>query len=188
MKNVLIAALLGALTVFVFGFLVYGALGLHLKTVSSFEDPGAVAAVLRANAKEPGLYYFPSPTDATGAMVDENAFIAAAAEGPWAMVSVRPAGVDMTSVTPMIRGFLIEFFAALIVASVLFNLRPACGYGCRALTAAAMGAFAGLVNPVLQWNWMYDATGFSFFTAGVNLATWLLGGLVIARFARPAAA
>jgi len=104
MKNVLIAALLGALTVFLCGFVVYGVLGLHLKTVSSFENSSAVATMLKANAPEAGMYFRPSP-----------------------------------------------------------------GYGCRVLMVAALGVFAGLVDPILNWNWMGDAISFSFFTAGQRL-------------------
>lgn len=186
MKNVLIAALLGALTVFLFGFVVYGALGLHMKTLSDFENPDAVSAALMANAAAPGMYFLPNPHDASGAMVESEAYMAAARKGPWAMVSIRPGGVDMTSPLPLARGYLIEFLAALIAALILANLRPGCGYGCRVLTAASLGMFAGLVDPVLNWNFLFDASAWSFFNAGIHVATWLVGGLVIAKFAKPA--
>ena len=185
MKNVLIAALLGALTVFLFGFVVYGVLGLHLKTISSFENPSAVAAMLKANAPEAGMYFLPNVSDAEGKMVEEDAYKAAAKAGPWAMLSIHPAGRDMEDVTPMGRGFVIEFLAALVAACMVRNMRPNSSYGCRVLLVASLGVFAGLVDPILNWNWLGDAISFSFFTAGMHVLTWLLGGLVIAKFAVP---
>lgn len=188
MRNQFIAALLGALTVFVCGFVVYGALGLHLRAVRSFTDSAAVSAALVANAPESGMYFLPAPFGADGARIDNEAIAAAAKTGPWAMVSIRPGGFDMMDLTPLWRGFLIEFFAALIAACIVSNMRPGSGYGCRVMTVASLGAFAGLVDPLLMWNFMADATAFSVFTALTHVGTWLLGGLVIARFARPAAA
>lgn len=185
MKAVLIAALLGALTVFLIGFVAYGVLSLHLMTVSPFTNSEAVASALAANAPEAGLYFLPNLTGADGEMIAEDAYVAAAKAGPYAIMSVHPAGRDLMDMMPMGRGFAIEFLAALIAACVVRNMRPSSGYGCRVLTVASLGAFAGLVDPLLNWNWMGEATAYSCFTAAMHMATWLLGGLVIAKFATP---
>ncbi len=187
MSNKLLAAFLGALAAFVTGFVIWGVLHLNTAFASNFRDPEAVAAAINANAPADGFYFLPSLTDADGNMLESQPYIAAVKAGPYAMVSVRKGGANMESVQPLLIGFLIEFLAAFLAVHLLGMLRAEFGFFCRALTVTGLGAFAALVDPLLNWNFLFDATGMSFLTAATHVVTWFVAGLVIAAVAkRPA--
>ena len=115
MGRILIAGLLGAVVLFVWGFVSWMFVGWHEATLSKLPDETVVLTYLREQVPEPGVYVFPyMPED----MSDDAAVAANEAlhkQGPVGLLSVGPGG-DAMPPTMMATGFGINLIVSLIAA------------------------------------------------------------------------
>lgn len=118
MKNLLIGALVGALILFIWQFLSWSLLDLHGGQMDHHPNQDSVLSVLETQLDE-GTYFMPRLE--RGASGEENqAYYAEKMGKPWAVVSYYES-MEYNMASNMIRGFLTNFLAALILCWLLMK-------------------------------------------------------------------
>ena len=161
-KFYLLAALLGGLTIFVWGFIIH--MGLHSvweMTMSPLPNEQAIVDVLKSAHASNGMYY--------------------GLQGIFMTLFLEPGQTNMTShMGPLL---VIEFITDMLVALVLAWLlvrTNIVGNGKRALFAGGVG-LAGWININLSyWNWYRHPFSYTVLEAVNDVMAVLLAGLVIA--------
>lgn len=183
MKKLLPAALLGGLIAFVWLSISWMALPWH--RAARFTDDTEVAAVLQRNAPSHGVYLVPNkPEPSPWAMA---AFQRRAAAGPFAFAIVRPGAGEISMPRNMALGFLNQCAAAFLIASLLLCTRPL-AYGARVFFVVQIAVAGGLLCHVPSAIWWEMPFPWLLAEMADLAIAWTLAGLVIARFANPAAA
>jgi hypothetical protein len=184
MKGLLIGSALGALAMFFWGFLWWGAPhNLPYTTViKSAPDEAALAAALTQTLPATGVYVLPNP--ASGASAEEVQKRAAA--GPIAQVVFVKEGAAMGAGV-FIWGYVHMFVTCLIGALILRGaLASTNGYGSRVsfvLMVGLAGSFFSNLGKPIWWHqpWPYHLAYFAY-----DLSSWLLAALILAKFVRSA--
>jgi hypothetical protein len=182
-RRVVLGAVAGALTAFVWGGLSHMVLmrGVGFNTLP---DDARVIEALDASIEEDGLYFFPSPDFSATASAEENAaWERRFAAGPTGMILFHPDGG--TAVSP--RKLAIQFIGGLVAATIAAYLasRSIGSWLTRALGIALMGAFGAASLGSIAWNWYGFPTPY-FLAQCIDMTVgWGLAGLVIARIVPP---
>lgn len=184
MKRILLAGLLAAFAVHLWGFLSWAALPWHQATIHNLPNEDAVLSALRQHVNAAGVYRFPAEPTLES---DWQAFTEKYQRGPVGMMMFWPQGANPMSPQPFIGAFVLNLFTATLAAWLL-SLATASlsGYGQRVLFVALLGVFAGVVSFLTLWNWRFLPTGYALVMAGELILTWALAGLVLAWRLKPA--
>ena len=185
MKKILIAALVGGVVAFLWGFVSWSALGFSHAYTHEFANEEAVMAAL-GEAPEPGFYLVPGMRDSSGEMREMDAWQEMSSAGPYAQVLLQPAGMEHSPALMLPRGLLLEVIAALLIALLVAGTGPSASFAGRARVGFLMGLFAGLVGPMINWNFMGAPTDWSLFLVMDTLVTWTLAGIGVAAVLKPA--
>lgn len=179
-RRLLPAALLGAVTMFVWGAASHRVL-LDGAGYSRLPDEAAVVASLRGALPEDGLYFFPSP-DFSGRETPEQkaAWEARFRAGPTGMLVYHRAGGSPVSPGKLGLQLLGDVLAAAIAAYVLS--RVAAPYWQRVGVVGLLGAFSCLTVSALYWNWYGFPTAFFLAQCVDKVVGWGLAGAVMARW------
>lgn len=170
MKRVLLAGLLGGLTLFAWESVAHLVLPLGSAGIKTLNNEQAVLSSLKDSVKEGGLYFFPAAA-ATGQ----------APPGMSGIIAVQP-----NSSMALMPGQLLTQLGGDIVAMVLAGLLLSqagafAGLGRRVLFFMTLGILPALRTDLSYWNWY----GFpSIYTASqfvVNIVGFCLAGLVLAK-------
>lgn len=186
MKKILIASLAGGLTAFLWGFISWSAIGLSHSYTHEFSNEDAILAAMADGADGPGYYIVPGVRDGAGEMRETEDWTARAEEGPYAQVYLQSDGFHFNPAVALPRGLLIEILASLLIVWIVTTGGPSWSFVQRWKPALAMGLFAGLTGPMVNWNFMNAPTDWSVFLVLDGLITWGLAGLVIAAVLKPA--
>lgn len=178
LKKLIIATLLGGLTMFVWGGLSHLVffIGVGFKPLPN-EDK--VIEVLKANIPEQGLYFFPGKDFRNSTPKQDEAFEHKFRNGPAGLLVYRPVGGDPFSpgklITQLASTFLSVFIATIIVSGIY------AGYWQRVLIVALLGLLACSSVSSIYWNWYEFPT--SFFIAQIldMVIGFFLAGLVICK-------
>ena len=171
MKKDLLAALLCALVLLVWGFVSWTLLPWHNTVANKFDSEATVAEVLKQNAPRAGIYYLPF------AQEDHKPGETAA------FVNVLPDGLDMSMGGMMGRAVVGQFVAALLVLLLLRNTSNL-GYWERIGFVALVGVVIGFASHFPYWNWFGFSTDYVLVTIVDSAIAWTLAGLVMARFVK----
>jgi hypothetical protein len=155
MKNVIIASILGALTMFMWGAISWTILPWHMMTMHSFSNEDAVVAALKAGNAATGTYNIPGMSD------NHEAQMAKAKAGPVAMIHNTAEGSEMT---PMffIKGILLDVLIMFIAVSMLSKISWSLAtYGNRVRFMMMIGLIIGLAARVGDIIYMHVSTDFS---------------------------
>jgi hypothetical protein len=178
--RILIAAILGAAVLFLWGFLTHAILPIGEMGMSKPQNEDAVLQSVQANLPAPGIYVLPYFSHEQ--MNDEavaNAWAEKAKANPYAFVVVAPPPTDPMSMgRQMATQFGSMFIASLIVAWLL--AATSWGFGSRVVGATAMGIFVWVASVVPIWNWYRFPTDYMIGGLIEHAVGWLLGGIVIA--------
>lgn len=192
MGRMLTAALVGAIIVFVWGFVSWVVLPWHWWAMAPMPNDAAVAEVLKSGIKESGLYLSPAPphfADRAATQDEEKAWRDKHEKGPLVRVFYRKTG--STPMDPMIlaKGIGIAFGGAL-VAAVMLNMgaRAGCTYVSRFMIVLLMGVFAVITTHFMEWNYWQTEDLYTMIQAADTLAGWVLAGLAMAWIVNPKAA
>jgi hypothetical protein len=177
--RLLIAALLGGVIVFFWGFVAHmllplGHIGFERPTA---EDP--VIAALAQNLPARGIYTIPGI--APEQMYDEAAmaaYEAKAAANAYALVIYRP-DVHGFAMGPMLGTEVATNVVSAFLAAWVMGL-AGLTFGRRVGIATGMGLFAWLVVSVPYWNWYVFPLDFTLANLATNVVGWLLAGLAMA--------
>jgi hypothetical protein len=187
-KSLLLGTILGGLTAFIWSSISWELLGWHEKTLLTFENDEAVAAVLLSHTTQSGTYLLPGMPSQEGMTPEQkkaaqSALMERMQKGPIMFAAVRRNGFGSYA-----RGLVIQFLSLVAAAFLLTWLllqTQGLTYWRRVAFLAAAGLAAGVISDLPNWSWW----GFSGLYTGVNVAdftlTWFISGLVIAKVAKP---
>lgn len=117
-KKLIIGALVGALIIFIWQFLSWAALDLHVSNMQHTPNQDKILSAMEGMTD--GSYYIPRlSTDASAA--DQEAFMAKQTGKPWALVSYHKA-FNVSMPMNMIRGFTVDFVALLMLCWLLLKI------------------------------------------------------------------
>jgi hypothetical protein len=181
MKRGLIAALLGALLYFVWGFVFSVVLPFGPMVFRQTSDEPALARQIAVSISSPGSYSVPG----TELMASDPAEYKRRREaGPRATLFVYPKGRPMISLVALLGGFG-TMFAATSLMTVLLVLVPTASYARRVLIVLLAG-IAGIFLGDLGFPFWYDwPWGLWLASAAFHLSGWLFVALLLAAIVRP---
>ncbi len=169
MKNCVLAVVLSAVVLFVWGFVSWTILPWHNMVANRFEDESAVSTVLKENATTAGIYYLPfAQEDLKPGEV-------------FALANVLPDGLDANMGRMMGVGLLGQAVSALLVLLLLGNTSNLDYWG-RVRFVALAGVAIGFVSHFPYWNWFGFSTSYTLVIILDSLVAWLLAGLVMAKY------
>ncbi len=189
--RILLGGVLGAVVLFLWGFVYWVHLSGALVPYKHMTDEAAVVEVLKENL-ETGIYWFPMPQHDPDATADEKqaameAYEAIHREGPLGAVIYQAKGREPMEVTVLVRGFVIDFASALLASILLCCACGKRGYAARVAFVFGLGLFVAVSVHLIAWNFMLNPMGFTLLKIGDSVVGWLLAGLVIAAVVKPGA-
>lgn len=170
MRSVLIAAVLGAVVMFLWGWLSWVLLPWQTAVSNRFADEAAVQQALKMNAERAGVYYLPFESE------DERP------GEPTAFVNLRPDGWEMSMARTMIVGLIGLIVSALLVL-MLLRLADPPTYRGRVGFIALSGLAIAFYGHFVYWNWYLFPTPYTIVQILDAAIGWTLAGLVMARVA-----
>lgn len=180
----LLAAVVGALIVFVWSFVAHVLLPLGMVGVDPLPDEEAVVEVLRDTIAEPGLYYFPAyPHDATEEQ--EAEFTARHEAGPLGTLVYQPGGKPAMASGQLLTELGTCILAALVLAFLLAYLTGS--YLCRVALAASVGLFGWFSIQLSYSIWYGFPLDYTIAAGVMEVVGWLLAGLAMAKLIPPPA-
>lgn len=159
MKRVFLAALLGAIAMFIWTFIAHMALPLGEAGIREIPNETAVLSAMQSNiAEKAGFYYFPGlglgPNPSREAQhqamkhMDEKL-----AQNPTGILIYHPAG---SRPFVMVRYLTIEFVTELLEALLvvyLLSLTRLTTFGARVAFVTVAGVLAAVATNISYWNW-----------------------------------
>ncbi len=188
MFRVIIAALLAGAVTFGWGFVFWVVLPTSKTMLAPLMNGDAVAQeVMKSNAHD-GVYFYPMMAevfeDETAA---REAFQQKHKAGPILQVYLVRNGFDPMNPMLYVEGAVYQFASALLAAALLAFTVPALPtYGTRVIFVTLLGGFAALLTRVSDVVWMHHPWEFEMYQSAYVVSSWLLAGLVLAIFIRPA--
>ncbi len=181
MKRASIAASLGALLYFVWGFVFWVVLPFGPIVFRQTGDEPALARQIAISIPSPGSYTVPG----TELMASDPAEYKRRREaGPRATLFVYPKGSSMISLVSLLGGFGTMLAATSLMTLLLVLVQPA-GYARRVLVvllAGATGIFLGDLGFPFWYDWPW---GLWLASAAFHLSGWLFVALLLAAIVKP---
>ena len=178
----LLAALLGAIVLMIWGAVFWTALPLSQRVMDGATDEAALAAAIGDTLPESGVYLIPWMEEGT----DQAGWVQRHRRGPIVQVFYRAEGAEPMAPTVFLAGFVNMFTASLIAVGILslgLPLWP--GYGQRVLVVFLLGLFAAVAVDLSAPIWMYHPWDYATFQTLYHASSWLLAGLAIAAILKP---
>ena len=184
MAKALLGAALGAVAMFVWGFVSWTVLQFH--TVNSFDNSTTVAESMRSSGAESGVYFIPAMPGTTDQESAEfKKFKEQHERGPVAFVVYSAEGKKAMDPLSMAKGFAVMFASTLVVVFLLMNAKIA-NYLGRVLFVVSFGLFAAVFSEGSNWAWFHFPMQWTIQMALDHLIAWGLAGVVIAALVKPA--
>lgn len=188
-KKISLAAVLGGLTLFIWGALCRSIIPFYNNALHKFTDQDAVTQAIVANTPRSGTYLLPNypnypegATDEEKKALDEkmNQQIEA---GPFVFAHIR-VGSSTGFGTHLALELLTNILAVLFVTLIIINL-PATSLGGRVLLSISIALVMVLDRSASTWNWYSAGADFFFAEFFDAIIGWGLVGAVIGAILRP---
>ena len=177
--RVIIAGILGGIVMFAWGAFSHMVLNIESDSMKPMPNEAAVAAAMKANIPEAGLYFVPGVNMTRTLTAEEQAAWAAKyKEGPTAMIVYHPTGDDVFTPRQFGTQFGSDLVAAMIGAVIL--MFAAGGFTRGVLISILIGAAAWVSISVPYWNWYKFPTEFIKGELLDQIGAWFFAGLVMA--------
>lgn len=188
MKQIIVAAILGAVVYFVWQMATWMLIPVHGPTVAALPDEDIVRDALIQQQIESGVYIVPHGNNEEDMMDPESEFMKRHQAGPIFAVYYRKEGLDPMSASVLGLGFLTDLLGVAIVASMLgCATHGTCrSYAKRVGFVTGFGVFLALMGHVSYYNWMHFEAYYTAMFIVDAVVGWLLVGLVVAAIIRPA--
>jgi len=192
MKKILIGSLVGAIILFIWSFLAWAVLPLHLHTFSYHPAQDSLLTILANSQTESGAYSMPMADNRNATAFDSKYHEAGEQvmkqnEGkPMASIYYLKEGYDMSGFT-MFKGFLFNLLATLALSIILapaFSVSESF-FGRWWVTFMA-ALFLNACGPLIQANWMGMPWNYTFDIVIDNFLNWGIVGLWFAYYYKPA--
>ena len=170
MKRVLLAGLVGGLTLFAWESVAHLVLPLGQAGIKTLDNEQAVVSSLKDNEKKGGLYFFPAAA-ANGQVPP----------GPSGILAFQP-NASMSMMPSQLVTQLGADIGAMILAGLMLSQAGAfAGFGRRVLFFTTLGMLPALRTDLSYWNWygfpwVYTASQFL-----VNIVGFCVAGVVMAK-------
>lgn len=188
MTRTIIAAVSGAVTLYIWGMASWMLLGIHDGTLHELRGEENVIDVLEAWEMPTGTYVAPFPPEDTGDAEAVKEFTRRHQAGPLVTIVYTKEGSDPMTPSMMVNGFVLDLTATAISAYLLtLTLVGRPNYAKRVLIVFLMGLLAAAISYMALWNWMlfpFDFVGAMVLDVAIG---WLLCGLVQAAIVKPPA-
>jgi hypothetical protein len=176
MKKILVAAALGAITMFAWQYVSWGVLPLQEGTFQDFPDEQQAVEANAQLLKEDGTYFLPAP----------QASEYSAANGPVLITFYHKEGVSRSLLMRIIIGFLIDFVALFLICGCLrFVIDLLDNFLKRFVIILGIGLAAGILTHAYMWNWFFMNDHFTLMLLVDFLGGWILAAVVIAYIMKP---
>ena len=189
MKRIVLAGILGGLTLFVWLYVAHELLGLGEMGVGEIPNEAVVLSAMRGAIPEAGFYIFPGVglgPKATGeqrrAAMPE--YMKKYEQSPHGILVYHPASGPFRFGAALGREFALNVLQALLAAWLVSVAASGKGYSARVGLVILAGVLAAITTNLEYWNW-YDFPGN--YVAGymtTQIVGFVLAGLVIAAFVK----
>ncbi len=186
MKRVLLAAILGAIGMFVWMSLAHMVLPLGRIGFNEIPNEPAVLAAMRASLGDnSGMYIFPGlgvSKNATHAEVNDamSHYQEKLNLNPSGLLIYHPAGAKALAPVQLITEFLTEFFEAFLCSLLL--ARAALGsYSKRVAFITTIGIVAVFATNVSYWNWYGFPSDYTIAAMFTQLVGFFVVGLIVGK-------
>jgi hypothetical protein len=179
LKQILIAAILGTVIMFIWGGFSHMVLFIGAG-FTPLPNEDKVIEILKSSIPEQGLYLFPGKDFRKKyTPEEESAFMNKFQFGPVGMIMYRPIGGNPLSpkklITQLISNFLSSLTAAFVASLLLAT------YWKRVLAITLLGGLACISVGMIYWNWYEFPTNFFLAQCIDLLICFFLAGLLIAK-------
>ena len=178
MGRILLAALAGALAMFIWGFVAW--MVIDLRTPETFKGEGAVAAAINYGAAEPGVYAIPGdPGTKDKESSEYKTFQKNYESGPIAMVIVKKDGAKLFDPLVLLKGYGVMLLACLIVALMISEIGIKLALN-RILFCTAIGAVVAIHADGSNWAWFWYPMDWTLMAHVDRVVAWTLAGTAMA--------
>ena len=191
MKKILIGSFVGAVIFFVWSFLAWAVLPVHLHTFKYTPAQDSIMAMLNGSLPESGVYGMPMADNRNVSGFDakfqeESEKVMKESVGkPMFSIYYKKEGYDMSGFT-LLRGFLFDLLAVLALSIMLAPALSLKGsFFSRWWLALVAGLFLNACGPLMQFNWMGVPGNFTIDMVLDNFLNWGIIGLWMAYYFKP---
>jgi len=189
MKRILLAGILGGLTLFVWLYVAHELLGLGEMGVGEIPNEGVVLSAMRGAIPEAGFYIFPGVglgPKATGeqrrAAMPE--YMKKYEQSPHGVLVYHPASGPFQFGTALGREFALNVLQALLAAWLISIAASVRGYSARVGVVVVAGVLVAISTNVEYWNWYAFPGNYVAGYMTTQIVGFVLAGLVIAAFVK----
>jgi len=190
-KSLLLGAILGGLTAFIWSSISWELLGWHEKPILAFQNDDEVSSVILTHTTQSGVYILPGAAPVEGMSAEQkkaaqSALMAKMQKGPIMFAAIRR---DSFGSYP--RGLIIQLLCLMAAAFLLtWMLLQTSGlsYAGKVIFLAVAGLAASVIVDLPNWNWWGFSGSFTLINLADSTLTWMFAGFVIAKVAKPRAA
>lgn len=188
MKKIIIGSFVGAIILFIWSFLAWAILPIHLHTFMYTPAQDELLKVLADNQVETGAYGIPMADNRnisafdTKYQEDSEKLMQDYQGKPSATVYYKKEGYNMDAST-LLKGFLFDFLATLAACIILVpGFTVMNSFFGRWWLVLVLGFLLSASGPLLQYNWMGYPWKFTFDMILDNLLNWGITGLWFAYY------
>ncbi|HXN21004.1 MAG TPA: hypothetical protein VN875_21935 [Candidatus Binatus sp.] len=190
-KSLLLGAILGGLTAFLWSSISWELLGWHERPMLAFQNEDDVATVIQLHTTQSGIYLLPGAPRIEGMTTDQKktaqaTLLAKMQKGPIMFTAIRRDGFGSYP-----RGLIVQFLSLVAAAFLLtWMLLQTSGlsYAGKVIFLGVAGLAASVIVDLPNWNWWGFSGSYTLINLVDSALTWIFAGLVIAKVAKPHAA
>lgn len=188
-KKLILATVLGGLTLFLWAFISHSLLGWYAPQYRTFTNQDAVEEAIVSGVSGSGLFLLPNMTPQQKSLPSAERAVAEAEmmerlfRGPMVFAVIR-VGPSASFPVLLLIQLLLSLLAALTAAWLLYRAGLAT-YGSRVAFVAALSLPIVFWAKLPAWNWWSFPAGFTFVESVDALIGWTLLGVVLGRLIRP---
>jgi hypothetical protein len=188
--RVLIAAILGGVVFFFWGFVAHELLSLGELGIKDIPNEQVLLPQLQASLSDPGFYRIPGlgePPNATSEQKKAAMQQAQqkAASGPYGILVYHPVGGEVLSMGRQLgREFGLNVAVALLMA-ILLAWAGLSSFASRLGFVTLAGVMVTLLTNVQYWNWFGFPANYTLAAMATHVIGFFLAGIVIALIVRP---
>jgi hypothetical protein len=185
MARVVLGGVVGGIVLFFWGFVAHMLLPLGEMGLKSLPSDDGLAAAIKNDVREPGLYMLPGRDMSKSQTPEEmEALMAKVAKGPYGFMVLYPSGRDFSMAKHLPIELGTNIVCALLAAILASQLRP--GFAGRVACVTLIGLLAAIMTLVPYWNWYGYPVDFTLAQIAEHTVGWLLAGIALAAIVRPA--
>ncbi len=181
-KRALLAAVVGAIVMFLWASLAHTVLPLGQVGIQEMPNEAAVLAAMRASMGDNhGFYFFPGMGVPANASRDQQhaameKYGEKLAANPSGFVIYHPPGMKALTPGQLITEFLTELVEALVVVWLLAQTRIT-SFGGRVAFVTVAGVMAAITTNIPYWNWYGFPVNYTISYMSIEIIGYLLVGI-----------